>query len=70
MIRKQEPLSTTAAEANHWTQFSGTEGKCIDVNQFFLALGILNMLNDFIINEAQKDDANIQDSHGHNATNC
>ncbi|KAJ5206514.1 hypothetical protein N7491_002869 [Penicillium cf. griseofulvum] len=32
-----------------WTQFSATEGKCINVNQFFLALGILNMLNDFII---------------------
>ncbi|BCS24829.1 uncharacterized protein APUU_41273S [Aspergillus puulaauensis] len=33
-----------------WTQFSGkTNGKCININQFFLALGILNMLNDFII---------------------
>lgn len=33
-----------------WTQFSGTTtGKCININQFFLALGILNMLNDFII---------------------
>ncbi|PYI31309.1 hypothetical protein BP00DRAFT_396487 [Aspergillus indologenus CBS 114.80] len=32
-----------------WTQFSGTSGKCIDVDRFFLAAGILNMLNDFII---------------------
>ncbi|KAJ5170013.1 uncharacterized protein N7500_002796 [Penicillium coprophilum] len=32
-----------------WTQFSGSKGKCINVNQFFLALGILNMLNDFIV---------------------
>jgi hypothetical protein len=32
-----------------WTQFSGTQGECINVNQFFLAAGILNMLNDFII---------------------
>ncbi|CAI7662057.1 unnamed protein product [Penicillium palitans] len=32
-----------------WTQFSGTQGDCINVNQFFLAAGILNMLNDFII---------------------
>jgi hypothetical protein len=35
--------------SHFWTQFSATEGKCINVNQFFLALGILNMLNDFII---------------------
>ncbi|KAJ5213071.1 hypothetical protein N7449_000240 [Penicillium cf. viridicatum] len=35
--------------SHFWTQFSGTEGECINVNQFFLALGILNMLNDFII---------------------
>ncbi|RAL07950.1 uncharacterized protein BO97DRAFT_462254 [Aspergillus homomorphus CBS 101889] len=32
-----------------WTQFSGTSGQCIDVDRFFLAAGILNMLNDFII---------------------
>ncbi|KAL4936957.1 hypothetical protein BDV06DRAFT_227404 [Aspergillus oleicola] len=32
-----------------WTQFSGTSGKCININQFFLAAGILNMLNDFLI---------------------
>lgn len=35
--------------SHFWTQFSGTKGECINVNQFFLALGILNMLNDFII---------------------
>ncbi|PYH45564.1 uncharacterized protein BP01DRAFT_318878, partial [Aspergillus saccharolyticus JOP 1030-1] len=32
-----------------WTQFSGTSGRCIDVDRFFLAAGILNMLNDFIV---------------------
>ncbi|KAJ5779903.1 hypothetical protein N7457_007623 [Penicillium paradoxum] len=32
-----------------WTQFSGTKGQCINVEQFFFALGILNMLNDFIV---------------------
>ncbi|WZH48505.1 pth11-like integral membrane protein [Fusarium acuminatum] len=32
-----------------WTQFSGTEGKCIDINKFFLALGIINMINDFYV---------------------
>lgn len=33
----------------YWTQFSGTKGECIDVKTFFLALGIINMLNDIII---------------------
>ncbi|KAL4791315.1 hypothetical protein BDV19DRAFT_393178 [Aspergillus venezuelensis] len=32
-----------------WTRFSGTTGKCININQFFLAAGILNMLNDIFI---------------------
>ncbi|KAL4995234.1 hypothetical protein BDV10DRAFT_175183 [Aspergillus recurvatus] len=32
-----------------WTQFSGTKGECIDINTFFLAAGIINMLNDIII---------------------
>ncbi|OJJ42357.1 hypothetical protein ASPZODRAFT_77114 [Penicilliopsis zonata CBS 506.65] len=32
-----------------WTQFSGTQGECIDINTFFLAAGILNMLNDFVL---------------------
>ncbi|KAJ5310076.1 Transferase [Penicillium atrosanguineum] len=35
--------------SHFWTQFSGTTGECIDVDHFFLALGIINMLNDFII---------------------
>jgi hypothetical protein len=35
--------------AYFWTQFSGAKGTCIDINRFFLALGILNMLNDFIV---------------------
>ncbi|KAI1068509.1 hypothetical protein LB507_004368 [Fusarium sp. FIESC RH6] len=32
-----------------WTQFRGTEGICININKFFLALGIVNMVNDFYI---------------------
>lgn len=32
-----------------WTQFAGTQGTCIDINKFFLALGIVNMVNDFYI---------------------
>ncbi|KAF5650626.1 Pth11-like integral membrane [Fusarium sp. NRRL 52700] len=32
-----------------WTQFAGTKGTCIDINTFFLALGIINMINDFYI---------------------
>ncbi|PWY95944.1 hypothetical protein BO94DRAFT_581099 [Aspergillus sclerotioniger CBS 115572] len=32
-----------------WTQFSGATGSCIDTNTFFLALGIINMLNDVIV---------------------
>ncbi|RGP69226.1 pth11-like integral membrane [Fusarium longipes] len=32
-----------------WTQFAGTQGTCIDINTFFLALGIINMINDFYI---------------------
>nr|XP_036586768.1 pth11-like integral membrane protein [Colletotrichum truncatum]KAF6797325.1 pth11-like integral membrane protein [Colletotrichum truncatum] len=33
----------------YWNQFIGTKGKCIDLNTFYLALGIINMLNDVII---------------------
>lgn len=33
----------------YWNQFIGAKGTCIDVNTFFLALGIVNMLNDFIV---------------------
>lgn len=32
-----------------WMQFSGTAGYCIDTNQFFFAMGIVNMLCDFYI---------------------
>lgn len=32
-----------------WNKFSGAKGTCINVNQFVLALGIINMLNDFIV---------------------
>ncbi|GAD96242.1 hypothetical protein ANI_1_1100164 [Paecilomyces variotii No. 5] len=33
----------------YWTQFSGAKGKCIDVKKFFVALGIINMLNDIMV---------------------
>lgn len=32
-----------------WLQFGGAEGHCIDVAKFFIAAGIINMLNDFIL---------------------
>ncbi|TLD14587.1 hypothetical protein PspLS_11006 [Pyricularia sp. CBS 133598] len=32
-----------------WTQFTGTPGTCIDINTFFLALAIINMLIDFYV---------------------
>ncbi|WYZ40792.1 hypothetical protein EsH8_IV_001133 [Colletotrichum jinshuiense] len=33
----------------YWNQFIGEQGKCIDINTFYLALGIINMLNDIIV---------------------
>lgn len=33
----------------YWNQYIGAEGYCIDLVRFFLALGIINMLNDVII---------------------
>ncbi|KAK3313996.1 pth11-like integral membrane protein [Apodospora peruviana] len=33
----------------YWNQFSGAQGECIDSKSFFLALGIVNMLNDIFI---------------------
>lgn len=33
----------------YWMQFTGVQGKCIDVNKFFLALGIINMLADVVV---------------------
>ncbi|KAI7921870.1 hypothetical protein M9X92_005125 [Pyricularia oryzae] len=32
-----------------WTQFTGTPGVCIDINTFFLALAVINMLIDFYV---------------------
>lgn len=32
-----------------WNRFLGAEGDCIDINTFFLALGIINMLVDIIV---------------------
>ncbi|KAF9872958.1 nacht and ankyrin domain protein [Colletotrichum karsti] len=33
----------------YWNQFVGATGTCIDINTFYLALGIINMLNDIIV---------------------
>lgn len=33
----------------YWNQFVGEEGKCIDINTFYLALAIINMVNDVIV---------------------
>lgn len=32
-----------------WARFSGAGGACIDINTFFLALGVINMINDIIV---------------------
>ncbi|KAJ1709592.1 hypothetical protein NYO67_8278 [Aspergillus flavus] len=32
-----------------WGQFNGGSGKCIDTNTFFLAAGIINMVNDIVV---------------------
>lgn len=33
----------------YWNQYLGAEGTCINVELFFLVLGIVNMVNDIII---------------------
>ncbi|TDZ24231.1 hypothetical protein Cob_v003248 [Colletotrichum orbiculare MAFF 240422] len=33
----------------YWNQFIGARGTCIDLNAFYLALGIINMLTDVIV---------------------
>ncbi|OLN83274.1 hypothetical protein CCHL11_03007 [Colletotrichum chlorophyti] len=33
----------------YWNQFIGAPGKCIDLNTFYLALGIINMVNDIVV---------------------
>ncbi|EFX02932.1 pth11-like integral membrane protein [Grosmannia clavigera kw1407] len=33
----------------YWTQYTGGQGSCINVELFFLVLGIVNMINDVII---------------------
>ncbi|UQC78764.1 uncharacterized protein CLUP02_04241 [Colletotrichum lupini] len=33
----------------YWNQFVGEQGKCIDINSFYLALAIINMVNDIIV---------------------
>ncbi|KAI1773262.1 hypothetical protein F4818DRAFT_122196 [Hypoxylon cercidicola] len=32
-----------------WTQFLGTEGKCIDINTAFMVLTVVNMVNDIVV---------------------
>lgn len=32
-----------------WDRFSGVTGTCIDTATFFLALGIINLLNDIVV---------------------
>ncbi|KAK0376062.1 hypothetical protein CLIM01_06585 [Colletotrichum limetticola] len=33
----------------YWNQFVGEQGRCIDINSFYLALAIINMVNDIIV---------------------
>ncbi|KAG7050893.1 Pth11-like integral membrane protein [Colletotrichum scovillei] len=33
----------------YWNQFVGEQGKCININTFYLALAIINMVNDVIV---------------------
>ncbi|OBR14431.1 Pth11-like integral membrane protein [Colletotrichum higginsianum IMI 349063] len=33
----------------YWNQFVGEQGTCLDLNTFYLALGIINMINDIIV---------------------
>lgn len=33
----------------YWTQYLGESGTCIDVTLFYLAFGIVNMVNDVVI---------------------
>ncbi|KAF7552937.1 hypothetical protein G7Z17_g3963 [Cylindrodendrum hubeiense] len=43
-------LSTACTPISYyWNQYIGAEGHCINIKLFFLALGIINMLNDVMI---------------------
>ncbi|KAL7619869.1 hypothetical protein AAE478_010415 [Parahypoxylon ruwenzoriense] len=35
--------------SHFWTQFTGTTGKCIDINSAFMVLTVVNMINDIIV---------------------
>lgn len=35
--------------AYYWDQFVGAEGTCIDLDAFYLALGVVNMGNDVVV---------------------
>ncbi|KAK7458278.1 hypothetical protein CaCOL14_006716 [Colletotrichum acutatum] len=43
MVNACRPLSF------YWNQFVGENGTCIDINTFYLALAIINMVNDIIV---------------------
>ncbi|BCR98090.1 uncharacterized protein AKAW2_31409S [Aspergillus luchuensis] len=43
-------MATACKPASYfWDQFGGASGTCIDTDTFFLALGIINMLNDIVV---------------------
>ncbi|KAL3253152.1 hypothetical protein ABHI18_009679 [Aspergillus niger] len=43
-------MATACKPASYfWNQFGGASGTCIDTDTFFLALGIINMLNDIVV---------------------
>ncbi|XRM42138.1 hypothetical protein ABZX51_005368 [Aspergillus tubingensis] len=43
-------MATACKPASYfWEQFGGASGTCIDTDTFFLALGIINMLNDIVV---------------------
>ncbi|OBS24817.1 hypothetical protein FPOA_05354 [Fusarium poae] len=35
--------------SHYWTQFTGSQGSCIDVGQFFVALAIINLITNVIV---------------------
>ncbi|KAM0491176.1 hypothetical protein ACHAP8_010854 [Fusarium lateritium] len=35
--------------SHYWTQFMGSQGSCIDVGQFFVALAIVNLITNVVV---------------------
>ncbi|KAM0411154.1 hypothetical protein ACHAPD_010981 [Fusarium lateritium] len=35
--------------SHYWTQFMGSQGSCIDVGQFFVALAIINLITNVVV---------------------